>query len=181
MTQVLTLRRVDDVKRVGLARLRPLVGPALALGSLALYARTVAPSMGGTMDSTEFQEAAYSLSIAHTTGYPLYLLLAHAWITVFPFGDPAFRVNILSGIFAALAVWVLYLLAQEVTRDRLAAAGAAALFAVSGIPWAQASVAEINSLNTLLIGLAFLTTIRWATGKLPLAPAALALGLALSH
>ncbi len=73
----------------------PLVGPLLALGSLLLYTRTMAPSLGGTIDSAEFQQAAYSLGVALPTGYPLYVLLAILWITVFPFGDPALRVTLL--------------------------------------------------------------------------------------
>src|SRR5437660_12556176 len=96
-------------------RLSSLTGPALALGSLLLYSRTLAPSLGGTIDSAEFQQAAYSLSIVHPTGYPLYLLAGRAWIAIFPFGDPAFRINLLSAIFAALAVWVLYATVLHVT------------------------------------------------------------------
>src|SRR5690349_10096208 len=117
MANVLTFNRADRAGLLQLDRLRPLVGPLLALGALALYARTVAPSVGGTMDSTEFQETAYTLSIAHTTGYPLYLLLARLWIAVFPVGDPAFRVNFLSAVFAALAVWVLYALTAEIAGN----------------------------------------------------------------
>ena len=162
-------------------RWESLAGPGLALGALALYTQTVAPSLGGTMDSAEFQEASYALALAHATGYPLYLLLGRLWITLVPLGDPAFRMNCLSAVFAALAVWVLYALARQVGGSARAAAGAAALFAVTAIPWAEAGVAEINSLNTLLTGLAFLAVIRWAGGQLPLYAATLAIGVALSH
>ena len=158
-----------------------LLGPALALGSLLLYSRTVAPSLGGTIDSAEFQQASYTLSIVHPTGYPLYLLAARAWISVFPFGDPAFRVNLLSSIFAALAVWVLYATVLHLTGSIPAGLSAAALFAVQAVPWAQAGVAEINSLNTLLTGLAFLTVLLWSAGRLPLYVPALAYGVALAH
>ncbi|MDQ6693803.1 MAG: DUF2723 domain-containing protein [Chloroflexota bacterium] len=158
------------------------IGPLLALGSLFLYSRTVAPSLGGTIDSAEFQQASYSLSIAHPTGYPLYLLLSRIWISIYPFGgDPAYRVNLLSALFGALAVWVLYLSVKQVTQSRVAGASAAALFAVQAVAWAEASVAEINSFNTLLTGLAFLAVIKWAWGEWPLPAAMLAYGLAASH
>ncbi|MFL5733115.1 MAG: DUF2723 domain-containing protein [Chloroflexia bacterium] len=158
-----------------------LAGLVVALASLLLYTRTMAPSLGGTIDSAEFQQAANSLSIVHPTGYPLYLLLGRAWITLFPFGDPAFRVNLLSAIFAALAVWVLYATVLHLTGHLAASVGAAAFFGVQAIPWAQAGVAEINSLTTLLTGAAFLATLFWSSGRLPLYLPALACGLAASH
>lgn len=156
-------------------------GPGLSIGALLLYARTLSPSVGGTVDSPEFQQAAYSLSVAHPTGYPLYLLLGRLWLTIFPFGDVAYRMNFLSALFAALAVWVLYALVRQVTSNAPVSIAAAALFAVQGIPWSQASVAEINTLNTLLVGLTFLAFVLWAGGRLPLPLAALTLGLAASH
>jgi hypothetical protein len=158
-----------------------LAGPVLALGALTLYLRTLAPSLGGTVDSAEFQQATYSLSIVHPTGYPLYLVLGRLWISIFPFGDPAFRINLLSALFGAAAVWVLYLTVLNITGSAAGGAAGAGLFAVQAIPWAQASVAEINTLNTLLTGLAFLAFLLWSQGKLALPVAALAYGLAMSH
>ncbi|HYO48584.1 MAG TPA: DUF2723 domain-containing protein [Chloroflexia bacterium] len=157
------------------------LGPALSVGALLLYTRTLAPSLGGTVDSPEFQQAAYSMAVAHPTGYPLYLLLGRLWIAIFPFGDVAFRMNLLSAIFAALAVWALYALVRRITSNTIAGIAAAALFSVQSIPWSQASVAEINTFNTLLVGLTFLSFVLWADGRLPLPAAALAFGLAASH
>ena len=159
----------------------PWIGPALSAGALLLYARTLSPSVGGTVDSPEFQQAAYSLAVAHPTGYPLYLLVGRAWITLFPFGDPAYRMNFLSAVFAALAVWVLYALVRHISSNVAAGVGAAALFAVYPIPWSQASVAEVNSLNTLLVGLCFLTVVLWVSGRIGLPVVALAFGCAISH
>src|SRR5256885_17261742 len=73
-------------------------------GTAALYLATLAPGLGGTVDSAEFQQAAYSLAIVHPTGYPLYLLLARLWITLLPLGDVAWRVNLLSAVCAVAAV-----------------------------------------------------------------------------
>jgi hypothetical protein len=141
----------------------------------------MAPSLGGTIDSAEFQQAAYSLAVVHPTGYPLYLLLARAWITVVPFGDPAFRVNLLSVVFAALAAWLLYLTVYQLTRSVPASVAGAILYGVQAIPWAQAGVAEINSLTTMLIGVAFLALLKWGEGAWPLTAFALIYGLAVSH
>src|ERR1043165_4335371 len=60
---------------------RPLAWPdallALLVGglSLALYIRTLVPFVL-VGDSAEFQVLAYQVGIAHTPGYPVYLLLA---------------------------------------------------------------------------------------------------------
>lgn|GEM_PF-3969994 len=162
-------------------RLRMLAGPLLALAALLLYIRTMAPSLGGTVDSAEFQQATYSLGMVHPTGYPLYLIIGRLWISIFPFGDPAFKVNLLSAIFGALSVWVLYESVRFVTRNAIAGALAAGLFAVQAIPWAQAGVAEISTLHNLLTGLAFLLLVRWSEGAATLPLAAFAYGLAASH
>jgi hypothetical protein len=158
-----------------------LVGLGLALAALAVYSRTLAPGLGGTMDSAEFQQAAARLALVHTTGYPLYLLLARGAIVLIPFGSPAFRVTLLSALFGAAAVAVLYALVRLVTRRRGAALAAAALFAVQPIPWATAGVAEINTLNTLLIGAMFLAAVAWAERRVPGWVVAGAIGLAVSH
>ncbi|MDQ3705586.1 MAG: DUF2723 domain-containing protein [Chloroflexota bacterium] len=161
--------------------LERLIGPALGVGSLLLYSRTLPPSLGGTLDSPEFQQAAHSLAVAHPTGYPLYLLAGRAWITLFPLGDPAYRMNFLSAVFAALAVWMLYALVRHITGSAVAGVCSAALYAVLPIPWSQASVAEVNSLHTLLVGLSFLAVALWTRGQLALPVLALVLGCALSH
>ena len=53
--------------------------------ALALYARTLAPGILPS-DSGEFQVLAYQMGIAHTTGYPVYILLAKLFITLVPVG-----------------------------------------------------------------------------------------------
>ncbi|HYP39226.1 MAG TPA: DUF2723 domain-containing protein, partial [Chloroflexia bacterium] len=91
------------------------------------------------------------------------------------------RVNLLSAVFAALAVWVLYLTIHHLTHSVPASAAGAILYSVQAIPWAQAGVAEINSLTTLLIGLAFLALLKWGDGAWPLPIFALVYGVAVSH
>ena len=67
---------------------------ALAGLSLVFYALTLAPTMLEG-DSGEFQSLLRTLGIVHTTGYPLYTLVGHAF-TWLPFGDVAYRVNAFS-------------------------------------------------------------------------------------
>src|SRR5258707_11494421 len=74
---------------------------SLAVGVVALvvYSRTLAPSVP-TGDSGELITVAWVLGIAHPPGYPLFSMVGHLF-TLLPFGSPAFRVNLMSALFAA--------------------------------------------------------------------------------
>ncbi|MEW6230967.1 MAG: DUF2723 domain-containing protein [Chloroflexota bacterium] len=132
--------------------------------SLVIYLVTVAPTVLEG-DSGEFQFAAYLLGIAHPTGYPLYLLLGKLWTLVIPVGDVAYRLNLLSAVFSALAVGVLYLLLRHLALGRASSILAALLLAFSSTFWSQAVRAEVYALNaffvTLLLYLALRLTSRF--------------------
>ena len=123
-------------------RIDTLIATILGIGSLALYLRTLAPSVATIFDdSLEFQLVGPTLGIAHPTGYPLYTLLT--WLfSRLPVGDAAYRVNLFSAVAAAAAVGILYLAAHEWTGSRLGAAIASTIFALSPIFWSQATLAE---------------------------------------
>jgi hypothetical protein len=82
-------------------------------GTLAfiLYFITCSPTVNFT-DSGELITVAWTGGIAHPPGYPLYTLLGSAFVHL-PFGDPAWRLNILSALFAALAISLFYLLVTD--------------------------------------------------------------------
>jgi len=73
-----------------------------------LYLVTCSPTVNFT-DSGELITVAWTGGIAHPPGYPLYTLLGIAFVHL-PFGDPAWRMNILSALFAAAAVGLFYCL-----------------------------------------------------------------------
>src|SRR5215212_8775196 len=153
----------------------------LGAGAAALYLGTLAPGLGGTVDSAEFQQAAYSLAIVHPTGYPLYLLLARLWITLLPLGEVAWRVNLLSAVCAVAAALVVYATVLRLTRRPGAGLLAGALLATHALVWEQAVVAEVNSLNLLLVAAVVYALLRWYDGAWPLEAAALLGGLALAN
>src|SRR5688572_6250461 len=95
------------------------VSVLLALGALALYVRTLAPTLL-LGDSAEFQTLASTLGVAHPTGYPVYLLLGKLF-TWLPTGSIAYRVNLLSASAAALGLALLYLLGRRLGCRRSAA------------------------------------------------------------
>ncbi|OGF47428.1 MAG: hypothetical protein A2452_02790 [Candidatus Firestonebacteria bacterium RIFOXYC2_FULL_39_67] len=63
-------------------------------------------------DSGEIIAAAYTLGIPHPPGYPLYIIVSKL-MTFIPVGGIAFRVNLLAGLFAAIACSVLFLLLKS--------------------------------------------------------------------
>ncbi len=132
---------------------------ALAVFSFALYVRTLAPGILDG-DSGEWQYMASILGVAHSTGYPLYLLLGKLF-TLLPLGSPAWRVSLLSAVCAAVSVGVIYLLALSVSRSRIGAALAACLMALAPTLWASAVEAEVYALNTLLISLTLYFAVQW--------------------
>jgi hypothetical protein len=154
---------------------------ALAAGgmSLALYARTLVPFVL-IGDSAEFQVLAYQLGIAHTPGYPIYLLLAKLF-TLVPIRDIAYRVNLFSGFMAAVAVSGVYWATRLLARDRLAALFAALSLAVSYTFWSQATIAEVYTSGAAFAALIWLGLLAWhrTGGRRPLFLAGLCGGLSM--
>ena len=72
--------------------------------ALVLYLVTLAPTVA-TGDSGELAAVAATLGLAHPPGYPTFTLLGHLF-TWLPFGDPAYRVNLLSAVLDMVAVGV---------------------------------------------------------------------------
>jgi hypothetical protein len=113
----------------------------VAILSLALYIRTLAPSLL-VGDSAEFQVLAAQVGIAHTPGYPVYMLVAKLF-TLLPVGDIAYRVNLCSAALAALAIAGVYVAAKLLAGSRAAAVSGALALAVSLTLWSQALIAEV--------------------------------------
>src|SRR5437764_15220133 len=95
-----------------------LLSIAGGMAALALYLRTLAPSItmaNGAGDSGELASTAYTLGIAHPSGYPLYTLLGFA-VTHLGCGEPAFCLNVFSATMGAITAGLALLLAVGVAR-----------------------------------------------------------------
>jgi hypothetical protein len=146
-------------------RVRPLkIGiPVLLFAAcLGCYCLTLAPSITWEhdgVDSGDLVTAAYTLGIAHPPGYPLFILLARLSMLL-PLGEVAYRVNLMSAVLAAATVSVVYLTIL-LLRPRdigapsslIIAAASALLLGLSRTFWEQAIIAEVYSLNALLVAL----------------------------
>ncbi len=135
---------------------------APALLTFAVYVRTMAPGVYG-YDSAELATGVFTLGIVHPTGYPLYLLVGKAF-TLLPLGSVAFKLNLMSAVFASATVWVTARLAQRLVKSpTIAALGALAIgFAPSF--WSLAVVAEVYTLHTFLIVTSLTAAVRFADG-----------------
>ncbi|MBI2847086.1 MAG: DUF2723 domain-containing protein [Chloroflexi bacterium] len=159
-----------------------LVAAGLGLASFAVYFRTLAPTVS-LGDSAEFATAAYFLGIPHPTGYPLYMLLSKLFIVALPFGDVAYRVNLLSAVFAALSVGVLYLLIIAMTSRPWVAVVSVLSVAFAHSFWSKAVVADVYSLHAFFMVMSLLVVWQWRqTGeKKYLYILSAVLGLSLAH
>lgn len=132
--------------------------------ALAIYAATLLPGTGYSGDTAKWQMLGVVGGVPHATGYPLYVALDQAWVTLVPFGSAAWRVNLLSAVLGAAAVGVLYLLLRTLDVRRLVAATTALVFAFSGTFWSQAVVAEVYTLHVLFLVTVTACLARWRTG-----------------
>jgi uncharacterized membrane protein len=119
-----------------------LLSAAAGVLSLGLYLRTLVPgALPG--DSGEFQVLAYQVGMAHTTGYPIYMLLARLSILLVPVGEVAFRVNLFSAVMGALTVAGVYMAGRTLSQSSWAGLLGALALAVSYTFWSQSLIAEV--------------------------------------
>ena len=158
-----------------------LAATAVGIGSFAVYLTTLAPTVT-TNDAGRFQIAAPVLGIGHPTGYPTFILLGKLF-TYLPFGDVAYRMNLMAATFGTITAVLLFLVAREAGSSRLPAAGIALLMAFSSTFWSQATVAEVYTMHAaFVLGVAYLL-LRWrrTTQGLYVLLAALLYGVSLGN
>lgn len=114
--------------------------------AFALYLYTLAPTVSGE-DGGELVAAAYTLGIPHPTGYPIWTILAFIFTKLIPFGEIAWRVNLMSAFWGAATVGILTHTLQRLSVHRAIACTVALSFAFSREFWEQSIIAEVYTLN----------------------------------
>jgi uncharacterized membrane protein len=131
---------------------------------LLVYVLTLAPTVT-FWDAGELIAAAKTLGIPHPPGTPLFVMIAHVWAMLFPFGEYAVRTNLLSALLSAAGAGFFFLIAYEsiraLTADleqrtarllRLGAAAAAALVgAFTFTNWQNSNETEVYAVATFTI------------------------------
>src|ERR671913_1526464 len=132
---------------------------------LVLYLKTLAPTVlylqdPKLLDAVMLQMQVSVLGITHPTGYPTYLMLTHLF-TYLPFGDPAYRVNLASAVYAALAAVVVYRAGLLLSGRMVAAAAGSLAFGLGASLWSQAVIAEVYTLNALFVSVTIVVLLLW--------------------
>lgn len=120
--------------------------------AFALLRWTMVPTLY-TFDSAEFAAAAYEPGLAHAPGYPVYLLIAHAFTRLPLALDVAGRVNLLSVLSLSLTAPALYLSLRRVLNDRALAASVSLLLVGTVYVWTVGIVAEVYAPQMLTLAL----------------------------
>lgn len=144
------------------AFLAALAAPAAA-GALTLLVvvPTLAPSVA-SWDTAEFQTVGPVLGTAHPTGYPSYVILGWlASILLQPFGEPAYRMNLLQAMLAAVAVAGAAGIVQVLTGRRLIALATGLLLACSQLFWRLSTHADPHMFHVALTALLFVVLLIW--------------------
>jgi hypothetical protein len=149
--------------------------------ALLVYLVTLHPDIAGG-DSGELIGAVGGGGVIHPPGYPAYSLLGQVFAHL-PFGNLAWRLNLMSAVCDAGAAAILYLATFVATRSRGGALAAAALFAFSPGIWRYAVCAEVFALNNLLVALLFYLALAYEETREPrfAVSGAFVLGLGLSN
>jgi hypothetical protein len=142
---------------------------------LTLYLLTLAPNWGvitifNTWDGLEYTLAAALLGIDHPPGHPLYLLLGKLF-TFLPLGGVSYRLNLLSALFGALTVFLLYLGLLQLFKltagreNKIAAAALALSVGFSYLFWSHVVIPEVHALFLAEIALALWFVFKWLEDK----------------
>ena len=136
---------------------------AVGVAAVAFVAAWVAMLPGVAFwDTGELQVVAPVLGTAHPTGFPTYVLLGWlASVILQPLGDPAFRMNVFSGLCLAVAAGVTVDLVRALT-GRIALGIAAGIgLALTPFAWAIATHAEAHTLHLALVAILLWLLVAW--------------------
>lgn len=136
----------------------------VGIAALALYVRTLAPSLLWG-DSAEFQTLSYTLGMTHPSGYMTQIMFGK-FFTYIPVGNIAYRVNLMSAFFGALAVAETYLIVRLLGGWPIPALSASLLLTLTEGFWWRALLAESYAPAAGMLATIWLLVLLWRkTGK----------------
>ncbi len=104
---------------------------AVSLVVLAGYVSTLGPTVT-FWDAGEFIATSKILGIPHPPGTPLFILLDHVWSWLIPFGEYAYRSNLMTAVFSAAGAGFFFLLMVQALRARPAGESSDRIFEIGG-------------------------------------------------
>src|SRR5688500_10725578 len=142
-----------------LSRRDILLAVLIGIAALALYVRTLAPSLLWG-DSAEFQTLSYTLGMTHPSGYMTQIMFGKLF-TYIPVGNIAYRVNLMSAFFGALAVAETYLIVRLLGGWRIPALSASILLTLTEGFWWRALLAESYAPAAGMLATVWLLVLLW--------------------
>jgi hypothetical protein len=139
-------------------------GSVCAAAVLSLYLATLAPGLLAVRDSPAFQFVGRVLGVPHQPSYPFYVLLSYAFSYV-PIGSLAYRMNLLSAVLGAATSVALYLACRTLRVSVMLAVAVAVSAAAGPLVWSQSVIAEVYTLETLLLLCAILAWLHWRDSR----------------
>ncbi len=145
---------------------------AVFLIVLAGYVGTLGPTVT-FWDAGEFIATAKILGIPHPPGTPLFVLLDHVWSWLIPFGQYAYRSNLMTAVFSAAAAGLFFLVVAQAFRGRWpsepkdplfeigGAAAAAFISAFVFTAWQNSNETEVYMVSTFSIAAVCWLTWLW--------------------
>ncbi len=124
--------------------------PAVTAGLVFLiYLASTGSGVSFYRDSGELITSAYTLSVAHSPGYPVYMLLGKLFIEILGLFriNPAYSMNIFSALAGAAGIYYIILSVREITGNSYISVFAGLITAFTYINWLLAVVAEMYSLS----------------------------------
>src|SRR5438552_8647565 len=158
------------------AIVRPPYLAALVVALLVLggYLFSLAPSVT-FWDAGELIASMRTLGIPHPPGTPLFVLMGHVWANLIPFGEYAFRTNLLSAVCSAGAAGFWFLVLHQALEPVLAeadagagrvlraggATAAAILGAFTFTNWQNSNETEVYAVASFIIAAVAWLVLRW--------------------
>ena len=158
----------DSASRAG--RAMPRRDPVLALASgvvvFAVYLATIYPGLVPIGDAAKFAFVGKVLGTPHPPGYPLWVMVSHVF-SYLPLGTLAYRMNVLSALFGAVAVGTSYFIARRLGGSAVVALSVAVALGLGQSFWAIALYAKVYTLNAALVAMGILWLLRWSESRRP--------------
>ncbi len=152
-------RSVAQGRRTSPSHLLPII--AVAVVAFAAARLALLPGVA-FWDTGEFQTVGPLMGTAHPTGFPTYVLLGWlASVVLQPFGEPAFRVNLLSALCLAVAAGITVDLVRALTRSAALGVLAGIGLALTPIAWAIGTHADAHVLHLALLAALLRLLVAW--------------------
>ncbi|MDF3822271.1 DUF2723 domain-containing protein [Leptospira sp. 96542] len=107
----------------------------------------------GTYDTAKFQYTGYTLGVPHTSGYPLYTLLSWVFTHLLPFGEIAWRQNVLNLLFSIITLNFLFLIFRHLKVGTFISILLVFVQSFSLTFWYISFQAEVYSLHIMFISI----------------------------